>query len=34
MQMHVKGLKDMGVDLSKESEKDVNKQKKPIEDLL
>ena len=34
MQMHVKGLKDQGIDLSKESEKVSKKQKKPIEDLL
>ena len=34
MQMHVNGLKDQGVDLSKETEKPSKKQKKPIEDLL
>ncbi|HLC66877.1 MAG TPA: hypothetical protein VJK52_04515 [Candidatus Nanoarchaeia archaeon] len=32
MQMHVKGLQDLGVDLVKEAEK--AKAKKPIEDML
>lgn len=38
MQMHVKGLQDLGVDLTQESEKAQQptkvKEKKPIEDLL
>ena len=39
MQMHIKGLQDLGVDLAKEAEKlqkEVKKKtpKKPIEDLL
>ena len=34
MQMHVKGLKDLGVDLSKGVENTSEKQKKPIEDLI
>ncbi|MBI2548873.1 hypothetical protein HYW21_05985 [Candidatus Woesearchaeota archaeon] len=42
MQMHVKGLQDLGVDLAKESEKGQQstpqstktKEKRPIEDLL
>jgi len=39
MQMHIKGLQELGVDLTKEAEKlqkDVKKgeKKKPIEDLL
>ncbi len=33
MQMHVKALQDLGVDLTKEMEK-TKKEKKPIEDLL
>ena len=32
MQMHVKGLKDLGVDLEKEAK--ALKKKKPIEDML
>ena len=37
MQMHVASLKDLGVDLSEEideSNKEVKKPKKPIEDIL
>ncbi len=37
MQMHIKGLKDLGVDLEKEAEelmKEAKKQDKPIEDLV
>ena len=37
MQMHVKGLKDLGIDLekvAKEAEKSGKTQKKPIEDIL
>ncbi|OGM02986.1 hypothetical protein A3K72_02545 [Candidatus Woesearchaeota archaeon RBG_13_36_6] len=39
MQMHIKGLQDLGIDLTKEAEKlqkDTKKKtpKKPIEDLL
>ena len=34
MQMHVKGLKDLGVDLVKEAEKAQKKTNKPIEDIL
>ena len=37
MQMHVQGLKELGVDLEKEAEKivkDAKKKKKPIEDIL
>ena len=37
MQMHVSSLKDLGIDLSKEinqSNKEVKKPKKPIEDIL
>ena len=34
MQMHVKSLKDSGVDLNKEVENISEKQKKPIEDLI
>jgi hypothetical protein len=37
MQMHISGLKELGVDLAKEAEelqKDAKKQKKPIEDML
>ncbi len=37
MQMHIKGLKDLGVDLEKAAEdakKDPKAEKKPIEDLL
>jgi len=37
MQMHIAGLKELGVDLAKEAEdlqKDAKKQKKPIEDML
>ena len=37
MQMHVSSLKDLGVDLSKdidESNKEVKRPKKPIEDIL
>ena len=41
MQMHVKALRDLGVDLTKEAEKlektkgkDTGKPEKPIEDLL
>ncbi len=37
MQMHVKSLQELGVDLSKEikqAEKEAKKSKKPIEDIL
>ncbi|HLC46586.1 MAG TPA: hypothetical protein VJI75_02485 [Candidatus Nanoarchaeia archaeon] len=34
MQMHVKGLKDLGVDLVKEAEKAQKKVNTPIEDIL
>ena len=34
MQMHVKGLQDLGVDLVKEAEKAKAAPKKPIEDML
>lgn len=34
MQMHVKALKDLGVDLAKEAEKVKAAAKKPIEDIL
>ena len=37
MQMHIKGLKDLGVDLEKEAEElmiEAKKQDKPIEDLV
>jgi thiaminase len=37
MQMHVKSLQELGVDLSKEikqAEKEAKKDKKPIEDIL
>ena len=34
MQMHVKGLQDLGVDLVKEAEKAKKAEKKPIEDML
>ncbi|MAG08139.1 hypothetical protein CMO89_01595 [Candidatus Woesearchaeota archaeon] len=37
MQMHVKGLKDLGIDLekvAKEAKKSGKTQKKPIEDIL
>lgn len=37
MQMHVQGLKELGVDLEKEAEKivkDAKAKKKPIEDIL
>ncbi len=37
MQMHISGLKELGVDLAKEAEelqKEAKKQKKPIEDML
>jgi|TARA_B100002003_G_C14083087_1_gene521040 hypothetical protein len=37
MQMHLKGLKDLGVDLqkeAKETQKTVKKKAKPIEDIL
>ena len=37
MQMHVKSLQELGVDLSKEikkAEKDAKKKSKPIEDIL
>ena len=34
MQMHVKALKDLGVDLVKEAEKTQKKGNKPIEDLV
>lgn len=33
MQMHVKALQELGIDLTKEMEK-AKKEKKPIEDLL
>ena len=34
MQMHVKALKDMGVDLEKMAEEQEKTAKKPIEDLV
>lgn len=36
MQMHIKALAELGVDLTKEEEKeeDSNKEKKPIDELL
>ncbi len=34
MQMHVKALKDLGVDLQKMAEKAEKGEKKPIEDLV
>ena len=34
MQMHVKGLKDLGVDLEKQAKQVKQNKKKPIEDLL
>ena len=37
MQMHIKGLKDLGVDLeaaAKEAKKTATKNKKPIEDMI
>ena len=34
MQMHIKGLKDLGVDLEEEAKKAKSAKKKPIEDLL
>ncbi|MBI1969832.1 hypothetical protein HYS48_04005 [Candidatus Woesearchaeota archaeon] len=34
MQMHVKALQDLGVDLTKEAEKLKKAEKKPIEDML
>ncbi len=37
MQMHIKGLKELGVDLEKEAkkiEKKAKEKKKPIEDIL
>jgi len=34
MQMHVKALQDLGVDLVKEVEKAKAEQKKPIEDIV
>lgn len=34
MQMHVKALQDLGVDLVKEMEKAKTDQKRPIEDIL
>ena len=34
MQMHIKGLKDLGVDLEEEAKKAKKSKKKPIEDLL
>jgi len=36
MQMHVKGLQELGVDLTKEvkASKDTKGKKKPIEDIL
>ena len=34
MQMHVKGLQDLGVDLQKMAEEAEKKTKKPIEDIV
>ncbi|MEM2131516.1 MAG: hypothetical protein QXM96_02090 [Candidatus Woesearchaeota archaeon] len=34
MQMHVKGLQDLGVDLQKMAEEAEKMQKKPIDDLV
>ena len=34
MQMHLKSLKELGVDLSEESPKKEVKEKKPIDDIL
>jgi len=34
MQMHVKGLKDLGVDLEKAAKEAQSAKKKPIEDIL
>lgn len=34
MQMHIKALKDLGVDLEKMAVEEAKKSKKPIEDIL
>jgi hypothetical protein len=34
MQMHVKALQELGVDLQKMAEESAKEQKKPIEDLV
>ncbi|MDO8740809.1 MAG: hypothetical protein Q7J54_04545 [Candidatus Woesearchaeota archaeon] len=34
MQMHIKALKDLGVDLEKMAAEEAKKSKKPIEDIL
>ena len=34
MQMHIKGLKDLGVDLEKIAKQEKKKAKKPLEDSL
>jgi len=34
MQMHIKGLKDLGVDLEAEAKKAAESKKKPLEDEL
>ena len=34
MQMHVKGLQDLGIDLQKTAQQQSKTQKKPIEDAL